>query len=256
MRKRIKAAPEPQRAPVARLSPTADFGLTELQAQERRDAGLINRPVESPTKSVRQIIAGNVFTYFNLIFVVLAVLLATVGAYTECTFLGVVLINTVIGTVQEINAKRKLDQLTLLTQPKVTVVRDGVTHPIATEKLVLDDVVEFVTGNQICADGTVLSGEVQVNESLVTGESDEVHKVPGDKLLSGSFIVSGICRARLDAVGADSFAAQLTLEAKQAKKKAARRHDSLAGPPAEDYRRGDYPHRRACSTGGRRRFSA
>ena len=219
MRKRIKAAPEPQRAPVARLSPTADFGLTELQAQERRDAGLINRPVESPTKSVRQIIAGNVFTYFNLIFVVLAVLLATVGAYTECTFLGVVLINTVIGTVQEINAKRKLDQLTLLTQPKVTVVRDGVTHPIATEKLVLDDVVEFVTGNQICADGTVLSGEVQVNESLVTGESDEVHKVPGDKLLSGSFIVSGTCRARLDAVGADSFAAQLTLEAKRAKKK-------------------------------------
>ena len=219
MRKRNQKDLAPAQPAVPRLATSADYGLTELQAQQRRDAGLINTPVESPTKTVRQIILGNVFTYFNMIFILLAVLLITVGAYTECSFLGVILINTVIGTVQEINAKRKLDQLTLLNQPKVTVIREGEARPIATEKLVLDDVVEFVTGNQICADGVVLGGEVQVNESLVTGESDEILKKPGDKLLSGSFIVSGACRARLEAVGADSFAAHLTLEAKQAKKK-------------------------------------
>ena len=189
MRKRNQKDLAPAQPAVPRLATSADYGLTELQAQQRRDAGLINTPVESPTKTVRQIILGNVFTYFNMIFILLAVLLITVGAYTECSFLGVILINTVIGTVQEINAKRKLDQLTLLNQPKVTVIREGEARPIATEKLVLDDVVEFVTGNQICADGVVLGGEVQVNESLVTGESDEILKKPGDKLLSGSFIV-------------------------------------------------------------------
>ena len=215
MRKKETAAlPE-----VGRLMTTAEFGLTEHQAQQRRDAGLMNLPVKSPTKSVRQIVLGNILTYFNLIFIALAVLLISVRAYTECTFLVVVVVNTVIGTVQEINAKRKLDQLTLLVQPRITVVRDGTARPIACEKLVRDDVVEFVSGNQICADGTVLTGEVQVNESLVTGEADEVHKQPGDQLLSGSYIVSGTCRARLDAVGADSFASRLTLEAKQSKKR-------------------------------------
>ncbi len=222
MRKSAKTAGQlaaPERPAVQRLATKADYGLTELQAQQRRNAGLINQPVESPTKSVRQIILGNIFTYFNLIFFALAILLITVGAYTECTFLAVVLVNTVIGTVQEINAKRKLDRLTLLTQPKITVVRDGMARAIPTEKLVLDDVVEFAAGNQICADGTVLAGEIMVNESLITGESDEIRKQPGDSILSGSFVVSGSCRARLDAVGADSFAAQLTLEAKKSKKK-------------------------------------
>ncbi len=210
-----------QIAPVSvpRLATRPDFGLTERQAQQRRDAGLINQPVESPTKSVRQIVLGNIFTYFNIIFFILAILLLTVGAYTECSFLVVVLVNTVIGTVQEVGAKRKLDKLTLLTQPKITVVREGQVRSIATEKLVLDDVVIFAAGNQICADGTVLAGEVMVNESLITGESDEIRKQPGDQILSGSFVVSGQCRARLDAVGADSFAAQLTLEAKKSKKK-------------------------------------
>lgn len=204
---------------VPRLATQANYGLTELQAQQRRDAGLINRPVESPTKTVKQIILGNIFTYFNIIFFALAILLIMAGAYTECTFLVVVLVNTVIGTVQEVNAKRKLDQLTLLNQPKITVIRDGMPRAIPTEKLVLDDVVEFSAGNQICADGTVLTGEIMVNESLITGESDEIRKQPGDSILSGSFVVSGSCQARLDAVGADSFASRLTLEAKKSKKK-------------------------------------
>ncbi len=204
---------------VPRLTTRADYGLTQQQVQQRQEAGLVNTPVESPTKSVGQIILGNVCTYFNLIFVALAVLLATVGAYTECTFLGVVIINTVIGTVQEINAKRKLDQLTIFNQPKIGVVREGELVTLPTDQVVLDDVVEFAAGSQICADAVVLSGEVQVNESLVTGESDEVRKEPGAKLLSGSYVTSGVCRARLEAVGADSFAAQLTLEAKREKQK-------------------------------------
>ena len=204
--------------PINRLEPDPTVGLSAADVQDRTDKGYANLSVTSPTNTVRHIILSNVFTYFNFIFFALAAALICVGSFNNLTFLGVILVNTAIGIVQELNAKRTLDKLTLLAEPRATVVRDGKESAIPTESLVVDDIVIFSAGNQICADAVVVSGEVQVNESLVTGESDEITKRAGDSLLSGSFIVSGVCRARLDKVGHDSFVSKLTLDAKKSSK--------------------------------------
>ena len=193
-------------------------GLTSAQVQKRRDAGLENTPPESPTKSVQRIVLENVFSFFNLIFFVLAGILIAVGSFDELLFLGVVLANTAIGIVQELLSKKKLDELSLLSAPKSQVIRDGKSVTVPTSSLVKDDLVVLGAGNQITADAQVVSGSVQVNESLITGESDEIAKNPGDTLLSGSFVVSGKCRACLTKVGAESYASQLTNEAKKSKK--------------------------------------
>ncbi len=206
------------RPPINRLEPDPTVGLSAADVQDRTDKGYANLSVTSPTNTVRHIILSNVFTYFNFIFFALAAALICVGSFNNLTFLGVILVNTAIGIVQELNAKRTLDKLTLLAEPRATVVRDGKESAIPTESLVVDDIVIFPAGNQICADAVVVSGEVQVNESLVTGESDEITKRAGDSLLSGSFIVSGVCRARLDKVGHDSFVSKLTLDAKKSSK--------------------------------------
>ena len=206
------------RPPINRLEPDPTVGLSAADVQDRTDKGYANLSVTSPTNTVRHIILSNVFTYFNFIFFALAAALICVGSFNNLTFLGVILVNTAIGIVQELNAKRTLDKLTLLAEPRAAVVRDGKESAIPTESLVVDDIVIFSAGNQICADAVVVSGEVQVNESLVTGESDEITKRAGDSLLSGSFIVSGVCRARLDKVGHDSFVSKLTLDAKKSSK--------------------------------------
>lgn len=205
------------RKPVARIETTADTGLTQAQVKERMEKGWSNAPVDSPSKTTKEIIISNVFTYFNLIFLVIAVLLLLVGAFRDLTFLPVIICNTLIGIIQEIRSKRVLDKLSVLNAPKATVVREGKLQTIPAEKAVLDDVVKFQAGNQICADATVIDGEVQVNESLLTGESDEITKKPGDTLMSGSFVVSGSCLGRLEQVGADSYISKLTLEAKATK---------------------------------------
>ncbi|MFR4084174.1 MAG: cation-translocating P-type ATPase [Lachnospiraceae bacterium] len=181
------------------------------------EKGWSNAPVDSPSKTTKEIIISNVFTYFNLIFLVIAVLLLLVGAFRDLTFLPVIICNTLIGIIQEIRSKKVLDKLSVLNAPKATVVREGKLQTIPAEKAVLDDVVKFQAGNQICADATVIDGEVQVNESLLTGESDEITKKPGDTLMSGSFVVSGSCLGRLEQVGADSYISKLTLEAKATK---------------------------------------
>lgn len=191
------------------------LGLTEEQARERRAGGWANTPVESPTKSVGTIIRENVCTYFNLIFVLLALCLVAVGSYKNMLFMGIAVANTIIGIVQQIRSKRTIDKLNLLAAPHAAVVREGGVRTIPTAELVRDDIVELHAGDQISADGTVLTGSAQVNESLITGEADAVEKGPGAELLSGSFVVAGTCRARLTRVGADSFAARLTLEAKK-----------------------------------------
>ena len=203
--------------PVARIETTADTGLTQAQVKERMEKGWSNAPVDSPSKTTKEIIISNVFTYFNLIFLVIAVLLLLVGAFRDLTFLPVIICNTLIGIIQEIRSKKVLDKLSVLNAPKATVVREGKLQTIPAEKAVLDDVVKFQAGNQICADATVIDGEVQVNESLLTGESDEITKKPGDTLMSGSFVVSGSCLGRLEQVGADSYISKLTLEAKATK---------------------------------------
>ena len=203
--------------PVARIETTADTGLTQAQVKERMEKGWSNAPVDSPSKTTKEIIISNVFTYFNLIFLVIAVLLLLVGAFRDLTFLPVIICNTLIAIIQEIRSKKVLDKLSVLNAPKATVVREGKLQTIPAEKAVLDDVVKFQAGNQICADATVIDGEVQVNESLLTGESDEITKKPGDTLMSGSFVVSGSCLGRLEQVGADSYISKLTLEAKATK---------------------------------------
>ena len=205
------------RKPVARIETTADTGLTQAQVKERMEKGWSNAPVDSPSKTTKEIIISNVFTYFNLIFLVIAVLLLLVGAFRDLTFIPVIICNTLIGIIQEIRSKKVLDKLSVLNAPKATVVREGKLQTIPAEKAVLDDVVKFQAGNQICADATVIDGEVQVNESLLTGESDEITKKPGDTLMSGSFVVSGSCLGRLEQVGADSYISKLTLEAKATK---------------------------------------
>ena len=190
------------------------YGLNSDQVNEYFENGWSNEPVEPPSKTVPEIIKSNLFTYFNLVFAVLAALLILAGPIRNLTILPVILANLFIGIIQEIRAKNTLDKLSVLNAPKALVVREGRQFSIPAEELVLDDIVIFKAGNQICADAIVVDGEVSVNEALLTGESDEISKKPGDELMSGSFIVSGECYARLDKVGEDSYISKLTLEAK------------------------------------------
>ena len=203
-----------RRLPTTRYNPEYKKGLTSQQVQEHRLHGWTNKAVEPPSKTTKEIVHENLFTYFNLIFVVLAVLLCLVGSFRDLTFLPVIIANTLIGIIQEIRAKQVLDKLTMLNAPRASVVRDGKRTVINAEDLVVDDIVIFKAGDQVCADAEVSAGEVQVNESLLTGEADEITKRKGDKLMSGSFIVSGQCHARLDKVGEDSYISKLTLQAK------------------------------------------
>ena len=209
---------EESRGKITRYEPDYRDGLTSRQVREHAEAGYSNISVEPPAQTTKEIIHENVFTYFNLIFAVLAVLLCLVGSFRNLTFLPVIIANTLIGIVQEIRAKKTLEKLTMLNAPQAVAVRDKKTMTVDSEELVLDDIVIFKAGNQICADAVVVGGEVQVNESLLTGESDEITKKRGSDLMSGSFVVAGQCHARLTAVGADSYISKLTLEAKAMQK--------------------------------------
>ena len=188
-------------------------GLTKQEVADRKRQGLANEQVDSSTRTVKQIIKDNVFTYFNLIFTVLAVLLIIVGEIKDLTFMLIVIANTIVGIVQEIRSKQVLDKLKLLKMPKVHVIRDGRETTCQLEDLVLGDVVILHAGSQIPADAEVVEGTIQVNEALLTGESDEITKNPGDELLSGSFVISGQCAAELNAVGKNSYISKLTIEA-------------------------------------------
>lgn len=198
----------------------ADFntGLTSAQVQERVEAGLDNKPVESPSKTVKEILVDNLCTYFNLIFVILSILLIIVGSYRDLSFMPIIIANALTGIIQELRSKSVLDKIKVLNAPVTTVVRDGEIKTVPSKDLVLDDIVIFKAGNQISADAVVVDGNAAVNESLLTGESDEIAKKPGDKLMSGSYIVSGSCRARLEKVGAESYISKLTLQAKKSRK--------------------------------------
>lgn len=208
-----------ERQPIERREADVRLGLTIEEVEEYKKNGWTNEPVEPPSKTVEEIIKSNLFTYFNLVFAVLAVLLILAGSFRSLTFLPVVIANMLIGIVQEIRAKNVLDNLSVLNAPKVSVIRDGERTEIPTEELVLDEIAVFGAGCQICADAIVKEGEVSVNESLLTGEADEITKKPGDALMSGSFVVSGECRARIDKVGEDSYISKLTLQAKAMKTK-------------------------------------
>ena len=189
-------------------------GLTDEEVRQRVEEGFTNRTDISTDKTTKEIVVSNVFTYFNLIFLVITILLIMVGSFRNLTFLPIIIGNTVIGIVQEIRAKKTLEKMSLLNAPRADVIRNGSVKQISTEELVKDDVILLTAGKQICADAVVISGNIQVNESLLTGEADEVEKTEGSTLMSGSFVVSGECYARLEKVGNESYISKLSLEAK------------------------------------------
>ncbi len=206
---------EPERVDLPVFEADPESGLSREQVETRRKSGWANVDVKSPTKTEKEIIRAHTLTFFNLIFVVLALALILVGSYKNATFLLVAVINTVIGILQEIRSKRTIDKLKLIASPRGNVVREGAVISIPTNQMVRDDIAVFAAGDQITADALVRAGSVQVNEALITGEAEPQEKGPGSKLRSGSFVVAGSCRAQLTAVGKDSYAARLTLEAKK-----------------------------------------
>ena len=193
-------------------------GLTQEEVRARREQGRTNTMPRRTEGGVADILRRNVLTLFNLLNLCLAGLLLWVGSHRDMLFLGVVLSNTLIGTIQELRAKRTHDRLQLLSEGRVRVMRDGVECRLSPQELVLDDVVLLSRGDQVPADATVLSGAGEADESLLTGESAPVSKAAGDTLYSGSFLVSGSVAARLTAVGADSYAGQLQLSARRVKR--------------------------------------
>ena len=190
------------------------MGLTDEEVRQRVEEGFTNKADISTDKTTKEIVVSNVFTYFNLIFLVITILLIMVGSFRNLTFLPIIIGNTVIGIVQEIRAKKTLEKMSLLNAPHADVIRNGSVKQISTDELVKDDVILLTAGKQICADAVVISGNIQVNESLLTGEADEVEKTEGSTLMSGSFVVSGECYARLEKVGNESYISKLSLEAK------------------------------------------
>ncbi|MFD1432982.1 cation-translocating P-type ATPase [Lacticaseibacillus yichunensis] len=192
------------------------MGLTQAEVNARIQAGQHNLPMKPLTKSIGQIISGNTFTLFNLVNVVLGALIFTTGSYQNLLFLGVAIINTAIGSLQEINAKRKIDKMSILAESNVRVRREGKEVAVPQENIVQDDIVLLRRGDQIPVDGVVAATEgLEADESPLTGESDPINKQLGDQLLSGSFIVAGQAAMQVTAVGSDTFAAKLAQEAKE-----------------------------------------
>lgn len=223
----VHGRPGPDGENVVRYNPDAERGLGAGQVEQRQQAGLVNEYKSNTTKTYRQIFKDNFLTFFNILNMVFAVLLLSVGAYKDLSFLVLVVANLTIGLVQEITSKRTLDKLSVIVAAKARVVRDGAVRTVNVGELVLDDVTEVKTGDQICADSVVLSGYVEVNESLISGESDVIAKKAGDYLYSGSFVVSGTARARVDHIGADNYANQISASARAAKKRESQLYSTL-----------------------------
>ena len=193
-------------------------GLTDEQVLQRIENGQINKVEDDKTRTNWEIIRDNVCTLFNLFNLLIAIALISVKAYTNLAYMLIIIVNIVIGIVQEIHARNLVQKLSVLKVSKATVVRNGKEKEINIDEIVLDDVIILDSGKQICADSVVLDGEVEVNESLLTGESDTILKQKGDKLLSGSYVVSGKCHSKVEKVGKDNFAAQITSETKKYKR--------------------------------------
>ena len=192
-------------------------GLSEKEVIQRVQEGKQNLTQSAMTKTTNEIIRQNVFTMFNLMNLLIAIALFCVGAYSNMLFIGIIILNMAIGIAQEFKAKKTVEKLSLLSAPSVTVLRDEEEKTIATEEVVQDDIMALTAGQQICCDGEVLSGDMEVNEALLTGEADAIGKGIGDKLMSGSSVVSGRCLAKVIHVGNDNYVAKIAQEAKQAK---------------------------------------
>lgn len=203
---------------IKRYNPKCNFGLTKKEVKERIKQGLVNVDKSISSKSTADIIKDNLLTLFNLINAVLAIAVLCVGSYRNLMFMGVVICNSVIGIFQEIRAKKTVDKLNLISSNSAKVIREGKKGKTKIEKIVLDDIVFFESGNQIVADSIILEGNCEVNESLLTGEPDLILKKPGDMLLSGSYLVSGKCTAKVEHVGKDNYASKLLKGSKYIKK--------------------------------------
>lgn len=193
-------------------------GLTNKQVEERIKDGKVNKVEDNKTRTNWEIIRDNVCTLFNLFNLLIAIALIAVKAYTNLAYMLIIVVNIIIGVVQEIHARNLVQKLSVLKVSKANVIRDGKEKEINIDEIVIDDLIVLDSGKQICADSVVMSGEVEVNESLLTGESDTILKQKGDKLLSGSYVVSGKCYSKVEKVGKDNFAEQITSETKKYKR--------------------------------------
>ena len=202
---------------VERFSPDAKEGLSEEQVKDRTEKNLTNDAKLPTTKTYRSIFFKNIFTFFNMLWAAIAIALLAVGSYKDLLFIFVIVANTTIAIVQEIRAKIAVEKLSIMTAPMVKTIRNGKTYDIPSDKLVLDDVILLTSGNQIPSDSIIIEGKVDVNESLLTGESNAIEKGAGDSLLSGSFIVSGSCYARVDRIGNNNYIHQMAKKAKEFK---------------------------------------
>lgn len=202
-------------------------GLTNEQVKQRIEEGKVNANENPNTRTYKQIIMENSLTFFNFLNLVLLILVLLVGSFKNSMFVMIIIINTVIGIIQEIRAKKTIDKLAILTESKAVVLRDGKKWSISTEKLVLDDLIFLKTGDQVPADAKVLEGSLEVNESLLTGEADNLSKSTGDELFSGSFVTSGEACCQVIHVGKDNYAAKITSEAKEFKRHNSELRNSL-----------------------------
>ena len=198
-----------------RFEPSIEHGLNENQVAQRIKEGLVNDNQKQYSKTYKQIFFNNIFTFFNILCLIVAVALILVKEYKNLAFMAILICNTVIGIVQEIKAKNTIDKLSIVTAPTTTVVRDSLTRELPVKELVLDDIVKFKNGKQISADCIVIDGEIEVNESLLTGESVAVKKGAGDTLYAGSFITAGTCFAKVNRVGQDCYIQKLQAKAKR-----------------------------------------
>ena len=203
---------------IKRYNPDINQGLTDKQINSRIKENLINFDTSIPTKSISKILYDNFFTLFNFINLVLALAVFVAHSYKNMLFLAIVIINTSISTIQEIHSKKIIDKLSVLSSNKTTVIRNSKKEKISINDIVLDDIVEFKTGNQVPTDCIILDGEIQVNESFITGEPDNFYKKVNDILLSGSYIVSGKCIARVEHIGEDNYTSKISTGAKYVKK--------------------------------------
>ena len=194
-----------------------EYGLTQQEVFERQQTGAVNQQQKTISKSYSQIFRENICTLFNLLNVLIAIALALVGAWSNLVFIVIIITNVCIGIIQEIHAKKLVDELSLLMIPHVKVLRDQKQQTIDVNEIVMDDVMVLEAGDQICCDSVVIDGEIEANESLLTGESDAIHKTKESSLLSGSSVISGKCYAQVIHVGDDNYTSRLTNEVKKAK---------------------------------------
>ena len=201
-----------------RYNPSIEEGLNDDQIEERKKENLVNYDTTLPTKSIKQILKDNFLTLFNILNLALAIIIFSVGSYKNATFLIIVILNTAISTFQEIHSKKVIDKLSIIASSKVTAIRNSKKVQISLDDIVLDDILVYSTGSQISVDSIIKDGEVEVNESFITGEPDSTTKKVGDVILSGSYIVSGKCYARVEHIGEDNYTAKISSGAKYVKK--------------------------------------